>query len=204
MEKIRRHNNPHACVKRLATINSRLRFCRLDRAEQRGGGGGGEGLIQLDRYHCVTDEWNSGWPTLFRVPPHHCVPFSQSPPSPFLSTPFSLFPSFPLHPGEASSLPHYSDVIAPPSDVTTHVASTLPRGQRPLSAPPSPLPFPFFINYNILSVVDKGSWIRWNSRSVELERWLSFIGRRIQISSREIKIIWRQSWKVERKLLRCN
>lgn len=103
----------------------------------------------------MTDEWNSGWPTLFRVssPPHHCIPFSQPPPLPSfqpLFLPLSFAP--PLHPGEASSLPHYSDVIAPPSDVTTHVASTLPRGQRPLSVP---APLPRSLSIIILSIKDR-------------------------------------------------
>lgn len=85
----------HACVKRPTIVISRygFRFRRLDRAEQ----------AETRRINpvspatppsTVTDEWNSGWPTLFRVNPPPRRPhslFAASPP-PFLSTSFSLFP----------------------------------------------------------------------------------------------------------------
>lgn len=114
------YDNPctRAYVKRPTTIISRygFRFCRLVRAEQ----------PETRRINpvspatppsTVTDEWNSGWPTLFRVNPSPTTAPAFPFRSPLLPTSFSLFPPLPhRHPGEASSpysLPHYSDVITP-------------------------------------------------------------------------------------------
>lgn len=110
------------------------------------------GLIQLARQHrrrlWPMNEIRGGRPYFASTPhPGARIPFSQ----PLLLPSFQpLFPSFlHPHPGEASSLPHYSDVITPPSDVTTHVASTFPRGQRPPSFRSS---LPFFLSARQLSV----------------------------------------------------
>lgn len=87
--------------------------------------------------------------------PHHgaCIPFSQPPPS-------NLFFPLPsaLPPPSGRSLESVQSAALlwrnhTPSDVTTHVASTSPRGQRP----PSVLLFLFFplvfsVNYSRLSI----------------------------------------------------
>lgn len=87
--------------------------------------------------------------------PHHgaCIPFSQPPPSNL----FFPLPSAPPPPSGRSLESVQSAALLwrnhTPSDVTTHVASTSPRGQRP----PSVLLFPFFplvfsVNYSRLSI----------------------------------------------------
>lgn len=87
--------------------------------------------------------------------PHHgaCIPFSQPPPSNL----FFPLPSAPPPPSERSLESVQSAALLwrnhTPSDVTTHVASTSPRGQRP----PSVLLFLFFplvfsVNYSRLSI----------------------------------------------------
>lgn len=87
--------------------------------------------------------------------PHHgaCIPFSQPPPSNL----FFPLPSAPPPPSGRSLESVQSAALLwrnhTPSDVTTHVASTSPRGQRP----PSVLLFLFFplvfsVNYSRLSI----------------------------------------------------
>lgn len=133
--------------------------------------------------------------------PHHgaCIPFSQPPPSNL----FFPLPSAPPPPSGRSLESVQSAALLwrnhTPSDITTHVASTSPRGQRP----PSVLLFLFFplvfsVNYSQLSIeriericefVESVPVVRIRARINEYRCFFFFGKRRIARIGRDWKFI---------------